>query len=166
MPERSEVIVLVGPMGVGKTTVGRKLAKTLGVPFVDTDALIVAKHGSIPEIFESQGEPVFRILEEEALAEAISKPGVVATGGGAVVSALSKERLKATTVIYLSTDGKHISSRLQHGSRPLIKDGLADWKRIYDERKPIYESVANIEIDTSGQPLKDTVNAIRKALEI
>jgi len=166
MPERSEVIVLVGPMGVGKTTVGRKLAKSLGLPFTDTDNLIVSSHGAISEIFASLGEPAFRALEEQALAEAISSPGVVATGGGAVVSALSRERLKATTVIYLATDGKHISSRLQHGTRPLIKDGLADWKRIYEERKSIYESVANFEIDTSGQPLKDTVNAIRKTLEL
>ena len=166
MPERSEVIVLVGPMGVGKTTVGRKLAKTLGLAFVDTDAAIVSEHGAIPEIFETRGEPAFRLLEEQALLKAISKPGVVATGGGVVVSALSRERLKATTVVYLATDGKHISSRLQHGSRPLIKDGLADWKRIYEERKPIYESVADFEIDTSGQPLKETVNAIRKTLEL
>jgi shikimate kinase len=166
MPERSEVIVLVGPMGVGKTTVGRKLAKSLGLPFIDTDNLIVSEHGAISEIFESQGEPAFRVLEEQALARAISNPGVVATGGGAVLSSLSRERLKSTTVIYLATDGKHISSRLQHGSRPLIKDGLTDWKRIYDERKPIYEAVANFEIDTSGQPLKDTVNTIRKTLEL
>lgn len=166
MPERSEVIVLVGPMGVGKTTVGRKLAKTLGVPFTDTDALIVSKHGAIPKIFETAGEPTFRAFEEQALLEAISQPGVVATGGGVIVSSLSRERLKETTVVYLATDGKHISSRLQHGSRPLIKDGLADWRRIYEERKPIYESVANFEIDTSGQPLKETVNAIRKTLGI
>ena len=166
MPERSEVIVLVGPMGVGKTTVGRKLAKTLGVDFVDTDAVIVSEHGAIAQIFESRGEPAFRALEEEALYKAISKPGVIATGGGVVLSPLSRERLKAATVIYLATDGKHISSRLKHGSRPLIKDGLADWKRIYEERKPMYESVANFEIDTSGQPLKETVNEIRKTLEL
>lgn len=164
MPERAEVIVLVGPMGVGKTTVGRKLAKALGMTFVDTDALIVSEHGPIPEIFEAQGEPAFRLLEEQALAEAISKPGVVATGGGVVLSELSRQRLTDATVIYLATDGKHISSRLQHGSRPLIQDGLADWRRIYEQRKPIYESVANYEIDTSGQPLKETVNAIRKTL--
>lgn len=166
MPERAEVIVLVGPMGVGKTTVGRKLAKTLGLPFVDTDSLIVNDHGPIPEIFDTQGEPAFRVLEEQALTKAVSKPGVVATGGGVIIREANRELLKGTTVVYLSTDGKHISSRLQHGSRPLIKDGLADWRRIYDERKPIYESVANFEIDTSGQPLKDTVNAIRKMLEL
>jgi len=164
MPERQEVIVLVGPMGVGKTTVGRKLAKTLGIPFTDTDTLIVDEHGPIAEIFANKGEATFRTFEERALATALSKPGVVATGGGAVISELSRQALKGATVVYLSTDGKYISSRLQHGSRPLIKDGLADWKRIYDERKPIYESVADFEIDTSGQPLKETVNTIRKTL--
>ena len=164
MPERTEVIVLVGPMGVGKTTVGRKLAKALGVPFTDTDTLIVEEHGPIAEIFSTKGEPAFREIEELALARAISNPGVIATGGGAVISERSRKALKGATVVYLSTDGKYISSRLQHGSRPLIKDGLADWKRIYEERKPIYESVADFEIDTSGQPLKETVTTIRKTL--
>lgn len=164
MPERDQVIVLVGPMGVGKTTVGRKLAKTLGLPFTDTDSLITSEYGPIPEIFATQGEPAFREIEERALAEAISRPGVVSTGGGVVISETSRSRLKETTVVYLATDGKHIASRLQHGNRPLIKDGIADWRRIYDERKPVYEAVADFEIDTSGQPLKETVNTICKTL--
>ena len=66
-------------MGVGKTTVGRKLAKALGLPFTDTDALIVSQHGAIPQIFERDGEPAFRNLEEAALQEAISRPGVMST---------------------------------------------------------------------------------------
>ena len=166
MPEKSSVVVLVGPMGVGKSTVGKKLAKALNVPFIDTDAVIVAEHGEISQIFETQGEPVFRALEESAVAASILEPAVVATGGGVVLSVLTRERLKAATVVYLSTDGRHIKSRLTGGKRPLLKNGFDDWTRIYDERKPIYESVADITINTSGQSLAATLAAIKEQLGV
>ena len=166
MPEKSSVVVLVGPMGVGKTTVGKKLAKALKVPFIDTDAVVVAEHGEISQIFETQGEPAFRALEEAAVAAAITEPSVVATGGGVVLSAVTRELLKAATVIYLSTDGRHIKSRLTGGKRPLLKNGFDDWTRIYDERKPIYESVADITINTSGQSLAATLAAIKEQLGV
>jgi shikimate kinase len=153
-------------MGVGKTTVGKKLAKALNVPFIDTDAVIVAEHGEISQIFETQGEPVFRALEESAVAASILEPAVVATGGGVVLSVLTRERLKAATVVYLSTDGRHIKSRLTGGKRPLLKNGFDDWTRIYDERKPIYESVADITINTSGQSLAATLAAIKEQLGV
>ena len=166
MPEKSSVVVLVGPMGVGKTTVGKKLAKALKVPFIDTDAVVVAEHGEISKIFETQGEPAFRALEEATVAAAITEPSVVATGGGVVLSELTRERLKAATVVYLSTDGRHIKSRLTGGKRPLLKNGFDDWTRIYDERKPIYESVADITINTSGQSLAATLAAIKEQLGV
>jgi len=166
VPEKSSVVVLVGPMGVGKTTVGKKLAKALKVPFIDTDAVVVAEHGEISQIFETQGEPAFRALEEAAVAAAITEPSVVATGGGVVLSAVTRELLKAATVIYLSTDGRHIKSRLTGGKRPLLKNGFDDWTRIYDERKPIYESVADITINTSGQSLAATLAAIKEQLGV
>jgi shikimate kinase len=153
-------------MGVGKTTVGKKLAKALKVPFIDTDAVVVAEHGEISQIFETQGEPAFRALEEAAVAAAINEPSVVATGGGVVLSELTRERLKAATVVYLSTDGRHIKSRLTGGKRPLLKNGFDDWTRIYDERKPIYESVADITINTSGQSLAATLAAIKEQLGV
>lgn len=151
-------------MGVGKTTIGRKLAKALKVPFVDTDILITDEHGPIPAIFEERGEPEFRRLEEKAMAKAIEQTGVVATGGGAVLSALTRKRLKSVTVIYLSTDGKHISSRLKNGNRPLIQNGLDDWRRIYDERKPLYQEAANFEVNTSGQPINASIQEILEKL--
>jgi shikimate kinase len=160
----STVVVLIGPMGVGKTTVGKKLAKTLKRPFIDTDAVIVAQHGEIADIFASHGEATFRRYEEEAMAEAISKPAVVATGGGAVLSELTRQRLKNVTVIYLSTDGRHIKSRIVGAKRPLLANGFDDWTRIYEERKPIYEQIADITINTSGQALSTTVNEIKEKL--
>jgi shikimate kinase len=151
-------------MGVGKTTVGKKLAKAMGVPFIDTDALVVADHGEIHQIFETQGEATFRRFEEEAVERAIATPAVVATGGGAVLSATSRDRLKETTVIYLSTDGRHIKGRLKGSKRPLVQNGFEDWQRIYAERKPIYESVANITVDTSGHSLGTTLAEIKGKL--
>lgn len=166
MPSKDEVVVLIGPMGVGKTTLGKKLARALGVGFTDTDALIVAKHGSIPAIFEAEGEPVFRHYEEDAVAEALSRPGVIATGGGAVLSELTRERLRAATVFYLSTDGRHMASRLAQGNRPLLKNGLEDWRRIYDERKPLYEATADFTINTSNQSLASALAEIKARLGI
>lgn len=163
---KESVLVLIGPMGVGKTTVGKKLARALKVPFVDTDAVVVAQHGEIAKIFQEQGETVFRGYEEEAVATAISSPAVVATGGGAVLSELTRERLKLATVIYLATDGRHIKGRLKGNKRPLVKNGFEDWQRIYAERKPIYEAVADITIDTSGHSLSTTVSEIRQTLGI
>lgn len=151
-------------MGVGKTTIGRKLAKALKVPFVDTDNLITDEHGPIPAIFEERGEPEFRRLEEKAMEKAIRETAVVATGGGAVLSSVTRKRLKAVTVIYLSTDGKHIASRLKNGNRPLLQNGVEDWRKIYDERKPVYREAADFEINTSGQPINASIQEILKKL--
>lgn len=165
MSHKHSVFVLVGPMGVGKTTVGKKLARSLKLKFIDTDALITSRHGEIAEIFETQGEPAFRNIEEEAVASAIELPAVVATGGGAVLSELTRERLKDTTVIYLSTDGRHMKSRLSGTKRPLLKNGFDDWLAIYELRKPIYKSVADFEVDTSGKSLSETLAAINEKLK-
>jgi len=90
---------------------------------------------------------------------------VVATGGGAVLSSRTREALSVATVVYLFTDGRHIASRLAKGNRPLLKNGAADWRAIYESRKQYYESVADITIDTSGVSLAETVQLIREKLE-
>lgn len=156
----SAAVVLVGPMGVGKTTIGKKLAKQLGKPFLDTDKEIVKQHGAISKIFEKSGEQHFRTLESEFLLAALASDSVVATGGGVVTQERNRDALKGTFVIYLSTNGRHIASRLLAGRRPLLKNGISDWKRIYEERKPLYEKVATVEIDTSSKPLNSVVAEI------
>ena len=166
MPAKTDVIVLIGPMGVGKSTVGKKLARALKLPFCDTDNLIEQEHGKIANYFAEHGEDAFREVEHLALARALRSPGIVATGGGAVLLEKSRELLKNATVVYLATDGKHMGSRLRNGSRPLLKNGMEDWKRIYDSRKSIYESTADVKIDTSGHPLAQTISEIRERLSI
>ena len=161
------MIVLVGPMGVGKTTVGKKLARALKLPFLDTDALIIAEHGEIPKIFQAQGETVFRSYEETAVAKAVAEPAVVATGGGAVLSERTRELLKqVATVVYLATDGRHIKARLVGGKRPLVQNGFDDWIRIYEERKPVYSSVADLTVNVSGKTLASTVTEIKEKLGV
>jgi shikimate kinase len=156
----SAAVVLVGPMGVGKTTIGKKLAKQLGKPFLDTDKEIVKQHGAISKIFEKSGEQHFRTLESEFLLAALASDSVVATGGGVVTQERNRDALRGTFVVYLSTNGRHIASRLLAGRRPLLKNGISDWKRIYEERKPLYEKVATVEIDTSSKPLNSVVAEI------
>ena len=158
-------IVLIGPMGVGKTTIGKKLAKALELPFIDTDAVITTNYGSPSEIFQTKGEAAFRVIEEQVVAEALTTDSVIATGGGTVLSGNTQRKLRAATVVYLSTDGKRIRSRLIGGNRPLLKNGFDDWKRIYDERKPLYEALASIEIDVSRSSLKETIAEIVHRLQ-
>jgi shikimate kinase len=162
----SGAVVLVGPMGVGKTTIGKKLAKQLGKPFLDTDKEIVKQHGAIAKIFEKSGEQHFRALESEFLLAAIASDAVVATGGGVVTQEQNRDALRDSFVIYLSTNGRHMASRLLAGKRPLLKNGIADWKRIYEERKPLYEQVATVEIETSSKGLNEVVSEIVEAVKL
>lgn len=157
-------VVLVGPMGVGKTTVGKKLAKVLGLRFIDTDQVFVDQHGNINEFFETQGEENFRDLEETILAKLLAEQAVVATGGGVVLSQRNRALLQDFFVVYLSTDGRHMASRLSGGGRPLLKNGLADWRRIYESRKPLYEEVAKLTIDTSSASLRNIIETITSGL--
>ncbi|WP_338145245.1 shikimate kinase [Cryobacterium fucosi] len=159
-------LVLIGPMASGKSKVGRRVARTLELPFIDTDTRIVADHGPIREIFEKNGEEHFRALERQAVADAIAEDAVVSLGGGAVLDPATRAALARCTVIYLSVSANAVKARIGGGKRPLLKDGLADWKRIYAERRPLYEALANVRFDTSHRPLdviaRDVVKWVRK----
>ena len=157
-------IVLVGPMGVGKTTIGKKLAKACALAFIDTDQVFVSKHGAITEYFEAYGERSFRDIEESIVADAIASEAVVATGGGAVLSDRTRAVLETAFVVYLATDGRHMASRLSGGGRPLLKNGLNDWRRIYESRKPLYVEVADLTVDTSNTPLAKIIEQIKEGI--
>jgi shikimate kinase / 3-dehydroquinate synthase len=166
----TENIYLIGPMGSGKTAVGRELAKALGRRFYDSDAEIERRTGvDIPFIFEKEGEPKFRERERECLADLTARSGiVVATGGGAVLDAATRERLAGTgIVIYLKTsvDDQLRRTRLTR-TRPLLEtaDPRAVLERLAAERGALYDEIADIAIDTSGRQVKSIVAALKHRL--
>lgn len=155
-------VVLIGPMGAGKTSIGRRVAKSLGVPFADSDAAVVRAHGPIDRIFAEQGEARFRELERAAVAEALSAGGVVALGGGAVMDAQTRALLVGHRVVLLTVEPRVVASRIQGTNRPLLQaeDPLARWLAIYEARRPVYEELADATFDTSHGPLTAVADAI------
>lgn len=158
----STAIVLVGPMGAGKTSIGRRVARDLGVGFTDTDKVVVRDHGPIPQIFTEHGEAHFRELEHRAVAEALAAGGVVALGGGAVLDARTRDLLDAHRVVLLTVSPHTVAGRLHGEDRPLLAgdDALERWQRIWAERRPLYDSVADVTFDTSRGPLSRVVEAV------
>jgi shikimate kinase len=148
----SPAVVLVGPMGAGKTKVGRRVARILGIGFTDTDRAVVREHGPIAQLFADHGEPYFRELERAAVVAALQTDDVVSLGGGAVLDAGTRRDLLAERVIFLTVSARAVEGRLGGGKRPLIRDGVADWQRIFDERRNLYEEVSDLTIDTSLRP--------------
>jgi len=157
-------IVLIGPMGAGKTSIGRRVAKALTIPFRDTDSEIVKEHGPIPEIFERLGEPAFRAIEHEAVLRVIAQGGIIALGGGAPMHPETRAALADTPVVLLTVSERVIASRIRGQKRPLLnraeRDPLDEWIRIRDERMPVYESVASVIFDTSTGPMQGVVDRI------
>jgi len=150
--------ILMGPMGAGKTSVGRALANQLGVEFSDLDTLIVEADGrTIPEIFAAEGEPAFRELEAAVLARALTeRTGVLALGGGAPLHPDSGELLRGRPVILLEVEEAVAARRLARGTgRPLLEghDPMARWRQLARERGPTYRELAACLIDAGqGRP--------------
>lgn len=154
--------MLIGPMGAGKTSIGRRVARALDEAFSDTDKIVVRDHGPIRDIFDAHGEARFRALEREAVAEALSRGGVVALGGGAVLDPATRERLTAHRVVLLTVSPQVVASRIQGDERPLLggEDAVTRWERIFEERRSVYEETADIAFDTSSGPLSRVVDDI------
>ncbi len=149
-------IALIGFMGVGKTAVGKALAKKLGREFIELDALIEQKAGkSIAEIFQHDSEVAFRELEIEVTKEVSRKKNlVIACGGGIVLNKINIDRLSnESTIVYLTASPKMILERVSGGGgkRPLLKTGNRDLKieELLRFREPFYERAADIKIDTA-----------------
>ena len=153
-------LVLIGPMGAGKTKIGKRVARALDVPFIDTDKRIVAEHGPITEIFAQQGEQVFRAVERDVVAAALKESAVVSLGGGAVLDPDSQRDLAGLTVVLLTVTAEAVSARIRTDKRPLLKDGPGEWQRIYEERRPLYERLATITFDTSSEPIEGIADRI------
>ncbi|MEV7558770.1 shikimate kinase [Streptomyces sp. NPDC048331] len=164
------LVVLVGPMGSGKSTVGALLAERLGVPYRDTDADIVAAQGrEISDIFVDEGEPYFRDLERQAVAAAVAgHTGVLALGGGAVLDEGTRELLAGLPVAYLSMDVEEAVRRVGLGAaRPLLAvNPRRQWRELMDARRPLYTEVARVVVATDDRTPEEVAQAVLDALEL
>ncbi|MGA4543666.1 shikimate kinase [Uniformispora flossi] len=167
-PGPGPVVVLVGPPGAGKTTVGILLAEHYGVAFRDTDADIEQTAGKpIPDIFVDEGEPHFRALEHQAVADALAgHPGVLALGGGAVMDPATRKLLADHPVAFLDVELADAVRRVGlDAPRPLlIGNPRARWRELMGQRRPLYEEVATVIVPTAGRTPAQVADAVAAAL--
>lgn len=168
MSRSGPLVVLVGPMGSGKSTVGALLATAYGVEARDTDTDVEVREGrSISDIFVESGEEHFRALEREAVATALAEhDGVLSLGGGAVLDPATRELLAGHRVVFLSVGLSEAVKRVGLGAgRPLLFGNMrAQVKKLLDERAPIYASVATATVDTDDTAPEDVVTRIQEVL--
>jgi shikimate kinase len=166
------MLILVGLPGSGKSTVGRSLARRLGLPFNDSDHVIEQRIGcSIRSFFDREGEVAFRDIEQSVLRElADAGQGVLATGGGAVLRQANREALRAAgQVIYLRSTPDEVFRRLRHDvNRPLLQvdDPLERLRTLHAERDPLYRQTAHFVIETGRPSVPTLVNMILMQLEL
>ncbi|WP_217239613.1 shikimate kinase [Streptomyces sp. AC555_RSS877] len=164
------LVVLVGPMGVGKSTVGQLLAERLGVGYRDTDEDIVAEEGrSIAEIFVDEGEPAFRAIEKRAVHTALADhAGVLALGGGAVLDEDTRALLAGQRVVYLSMDVEEAVKRTGlNAARPLLAvNPRKQWRELMEARRHLYEGIATAVVSTDGRTPEEVTQAALDALEL
>lgn len=162
-------VVLVGPMGAGKTTVGEILAQQWGLGLRDTDRDVETTEGKpISEIFVDRGEAYFREREREAVAEALAEhDGVLALGGGAVLDPATRETLTGHRVVFLQVGLSDAVKRVGLGTaRPLLLGNVrARVKALLDERLPVYLEVATITVQTDGRPATEVAAEVREQVE-
>jgi len=162
-------VVLIGPPGAGKSTVGRILAERLGVTYRDTDADIEETAGKpIPDIFFDDGEPHFRDLERAAVREALAgHDGVLSLGGGAVMDDGTRKLLDGLPVVFLEV-GLHDAVRRVglDAPRPLLAiNPRQRWRELMDERRPLYAAASRAVVGTDGRTPQDVAGAVLEALQ-
>jgi shikimate kinase len=163
-------VFLIGPMGSGKSAVGRQLARLLRRPFYDSDADIEAATGvDINYIFEKEGEAGFRARERESIDRLTQlSPIILATGGGAVIDADNRRRLaERGTVVYLATTVEQQLARTRHGRhRPLLQqpDPAAKLAELYERRQALYAEIADYTVRTDGRRVQFVAEDIHKRL--
>ncbi|MCH7526073.1 MAG: shikimate kinase [Planctomycetes bacterium] len=166
-------VVLIGYRGVGKTSIGKRLAEMLGVPFVDIDEIIASEAGmSIAEIFAAEGEAGFRKHEKEVIARvAATVPAVVSVGGGAVLDEENVSRLKAGgVVVWLTAPAEVLWSRISSdessaAARPALTahSGLEEVRTVLSSREALYRGAADVVVSTAGRTPQDvTIELVRR----
>jgi shikimate kinase len=159
--------VLIGAPAAGKTRTGKRLARILNVPLIDTDKRIVEKHGPISEIFATLGEEHFRAVERAEVIDALREPAIVTLGGGAVLDANTQSDLSSLHVVQLTVSADAVASRITGGKRPLLAAGGVDaWASLVAQRQPIYDRISQLTIDTSHQPLDGVATQIARWLDM
>ncbi|UYP20734.1 shikimate kinase [Rhodococcus sp. Z13] len=163
-------VVLIGPPGAGKSTIGRRVANALDVPLLDTDAEIERVTGrTIPEIFAQDGEPAFRAIEEDVVAQALENhDGVVSLGGGAILSERTRARLAGHTVVYLEISvAEGLRRTGTSDTRPLLAGGdpAQKYRELMRRRRPLYRQAATIRVRTDGRSPGRVVQQVLAKLE-
>jgi shikimate kinase len=159
-------VVLIGPPGAGKTSIGRALAKSLNLDFADTDTLIESdQNKNVSQIFVDDGEPHFRAIEERICRTAlIEADGVLSLGGGAVLTPTVADAIResGSEVIFLDVSLAVAAPRIGFNrDRPLLlSNPRQQWQRLLDARRPIYESLATIQIEVEDRSVKQIVQEI------
>ena len=170
-PARGNNVFLIGPMGSGKTAVGKQLARLLHLRFYDSDAEIEHRCGvDIPYIFEKEGEAGFREREREVIDSLTQMQDViVATGGGAVLSPYNREHLASRgRVVYLQTSVEQQLERTRHGrQRPLLytEDPERRLRELLTFRAPLYESIAAVVVCTDGRQVRAVADEVMQRLQ-
>jgi shikimate kinase len=166
----SQSIILIGPPGAGKSTIGKQLARSLNCSFTDTDDIIEAQTGStISQIFIDQGEPWFRALEVEVVLKAIAEiDGVLSLGGGAPLSQPAQDLLQeiSTPIIFLDVSLATAAPRVGFNrDRPLLLNNpRAAWQSLREKRRPIYETLATHVVAVDGLTPKEVAGNIREVV--
>ncbi|NLT27222.1 MAG: shikimate kinase [Microbacteriaceae bacterium] len=160
-------LVFIGPPAAGKSRAGKRLAQRLKASYADSDKLFAREHGAIHEFIPREGEAEFRRLEREYVARALREYEIVSLGGGAILDEGTQRDLESDehTVVLLVASPKAIEERISgRTNRPLLS-GIDSWIETYERRRPIYERLADLTVDTSFRPMWQVVNEIRRHLK-
>lgn len=168
------IVVIVGAPGAGKSSVGKRVAYRLSVPFADSDSLVEQRAGkSVADVFVSDGEEAFRAMEFEEIQTALADfTGVLSLGGGAVLDDRTRQALKDQRVAWLQVDLGSATQRVgMNSARPLLLGNVRSTMiTMLEERTPLYDEIADIRVDTSGRSLKEVVDdvltGVQGALEV
>lgn len=162
------VVVLIGSPGAGKTSVGRRVAESLGVDFVDTDAVIEREAGMpVSDIFVEQGEEAFRLMEADVVARMVEgSSGVLSLGGGAVMREETRNLLDGQRVVWLRVTVADAAQRVgMNTARPLLLGNVRQTlTALLEKRNPVYEEVSTDIVDTSGRNVREVTRAVLEVL--